>query len=92
MAKREEKATESRARGRFRICASGLIALKEMGDLVRVNEAVSCEEEMSAIGYLVAKHKPSPAIFSTISKATKKARTKPVPCGTSSGRASRASL
>ena len=34
-----------------------------MGDLVRVKEAVSCDEEMSAIGYLVAKQKPSPAIL-----------------------------
>ncbi len=37
--------------------------VEEMGDLVHVKDAVSCEEEMSAIGYLVAKQKPSPAIL-----------------------------
>ena len=37
--------------------------VEELGDLVHVKEAVSCEEEMSAIGYLVAKQKPSPAIL-----------------------------
>ena len=64
MAKREEKATESApVKDRFKICGNGSSAWKQLGDLVRVKEAVSCEEEMSAIGYLVAKQKPSPAIL-----------------------------
>ena len=35
----------------------------EIGELIRVKEPVSCDEEMSAIGYLVAKQTPSPAIL-----------------------------
>ena len=38
-------------------------ACEEMGDLIRVKQPVSCDEEMSAIGYLVAKQNPSPAIL-----------------------------
>ena len=34
-----------------------------IGDLVHVTQPVSIEEEMSAIGYLVAKQNPSPAIL-----------------------------
>jgi len=62
MAKREEKATES-TRGPIQDLREWLERVEETGDLVRVKEAVSCEEEMSAIGYLVAKQKPSPAIL-----------------------------
>jgi UbiD family decarboxylase len=40
-----------------------LARVERMGELVRVIEPVSCEEEMSAIGYLVAKQNPSPAIL-----------------------------
>jgi 4-hydroxy-3-polyprenylbenzoate decarboxylase len=35
----------------------------EIGELIRVKQPVSCEEEMSAITYLVAKQNPSPAIL-----------------------------
>ena len=35
----------------------------EMGELVRIKEPVDCTEEMGAIGYLVAKQTPSPAIL-----------------------------
>ena len=35
----------------------------EMGELVRVTKTVDWNEEMSAIGYLVAKQTPSPAIL-----------------------------
>ncbi|MGH7770401.1 MAG: UbiD family decarboxylase domain-containing protein, partial [Candidatus Binatia bacterium] len=35
----------------------------EMGELIRIKEALDCNEEMSAIGYLVAKQTPSPAIL-----------------------------
>lgn len=37
--------------------------VESMGDLIRVKQAVDCNEEMSAIGYLVAKQNPSPAIL-----------------------------
>lgn len=61
MAKREEKVTESK--GPIQDLREWLDRVEALGDLVRVKEAVSCEEEMSAIGYLVAKQKPSPAIL-----------------------------
>ena len=61
MAKREEKITESK--GPIQDLREWLDRVEQLGDLVRVKEAVSCEEEMSAIGYLVAKQKPSPAIL-----------------------------
>lgn len=35
----------------------------EIGELVRVKQPVSRDEEMSAIGYLVAKQNPSPAVL-----------------------------
>jgi UbiD family decarboxylase len=35
----------------------------EMGELIRIKEPIDCNEEMSAIGYLVAKQNPSPAIL-----------------------------
>ena len=62
MAKREEKVTESKQKTDPR-SARVVERVEALGDLVRVKEAVSCEEEMSAIGYLVAKQKPSPAIL-----------------------------
>ena len=64
MAKREEKVTEQRTEARaIQDLSDWLQRVEQMGDLIRVKEAVSCEEEMSAIGYLVAKQKPSPAIL-----------------------------
>src|SRR5512134_1526482 len=63
MAKREEKITESTGKGPIQDLREWLERVDELGDLVHVKEAVSCEEEMSAIGYLVAKQKPSPAIL-----------------------------
>jgi 3-polyprenyl-4-hydroxybenzoate decarboxylase len=36
---------------------------KAIGELVEVEQPVDVEEEMSAIGYLVAKQKPSPAVL-----------------------------
>ena len=63
MAKREEKATETTSKGPIQDLREWLQRVEELGDLVHVKEAVSCEEEMSAIGYLVAKQKPSPAIL-----------------------------
>ena len=64
MAKREEKVTDiTTQKGPIQDLREWLQRVEELGDLVRVKDAVSCEEEMSAIGYLVAKQKPSPAIL-----------------------------
>jgi UbiD family decarboxylase len=40
-----------------------LARVEEIGELVRVNKPVSRDEEMSAIGYLLAKQNPSPAVL-----------------------------
>ena len=63
MAKREEKVTESTTKKPIQDLREWLQRVEELGELVHVKEAVSCDEEMSAIGYLVAKQKPSPAIL-----------------------------
>jgi UbiD family decarboxylase len=63
MAKREEKASESVSNKPIQDLREWVERVEEMGDLVRVKDPVSCDEEMSAIGYLVAKQKPSPAII-----------------------------
>ena len=64
MAKREEKiTTQSGKNAAIQDLRDWLDRVDRMGDLVRVKEPVSCEEEMSAIGYLVAKQNPSPAIL-----------------------------
>src|SRR5882762_2242269 len=63
MAKREEKVNESTNSGPIQDLREWLRRVEALGDLVQVKEAVSCDEEMSAIGYLVAKQKPSPAIL-----------------------------
>src|SRR5690349_9075058 len=63
MAKREERVTASTSKGPIQDLPEWLRRVEQMGDLVHVKEPVSCEEEMSAIGYLVAKQKPSPAVL-----------------------------
>src|SRR5919106_3473481 len=64
MAKREENIMERGTKSpAIRDLREWLDRVEKMGDLVRVKEPVSCEEEMSAIGYLVAKQTPSPAIL-----------------------------
>jgi 4-hydroxy-3-polyprenylbenzoate decarboxylase len=64
MAKREESLMERGAKSpAIRDLRDWLDRVERMGDLVRIKEPVSCEEEMSAIGYLVAKQTPSPAIL-----------------------------
>ena len=63
MAKREEKLTENAAVRPIQDLRQWLERVEALGDLVRVKNPVSCEEEMSAISYLVAKQKPSPAIL-----------------------------
>ena len=40
-----------------------LSRVDKMGELVRVGQAVSRDEEMSAVSYLVAKQQPSPAVL-----------------------------
>src|SRR5437762_12547690 len=64
MAKREEKVVEEGAKPRaIQDLRDWLERGERMGELVRVKEPVSCDEEMSAISYLVAKQNPSPAIL-----------------------------
>ncbi len=63
MAKREAKTAESINTKPIQDLRDWLARVEELGDLVRVKEPVSCEEEMSAISYLVAKQKPSPAVI-----------------------------
>ena len=40
-----------------------LARVEQLGELVRVAQAVERDEEMSAVGYLVAKQQPSPAVL-----------------------------
>ena len=58
MAKREARVTESTGKRLIQDLREWLARVEEMGDLIRVKQPVSCDEEMSAIGYLVAKQKP----------------------------------
>lgn len=43
-----------------------------MGELIRIKEPLDCTEDMSAIGYLVAKQNPSPAILCEKTKGFEK--------------------
>jgi len=63
MAKREEKISESTKNKPIQDLREWLARVEAMGDLIHVKAPVSCEEEMSAIAYLIAKQKPSPAIL-----------------------------
>ncbi|HEY2922646.1 MAG TPA: UbiD family decarboxylase, partial [Candidatus Binatia bacterium] len=63
MAKREERVVETAGKKPIQDLREWLERIEALGDLLRVKEPVSCDEEMSAIGYLVAKQKPSPAIL-----------------------------
>ncbi len=68
MAKREERLPETKTvtgakKPPIKDLREWLERVEAMGDLIRVTEPVSCDEEMSAIGYLVAKQHPSPAIL-----------------------------
>ncbi len=40
-----------------------LARVEEIGELVRIDKPVERDEEMSAISYLLAKQKPSPAVI-----------------------------
>jgi UbiD family decarboxylase len=64
MAKREEKIMAQGSKGAaIQDLRDWLDRVEKMGELVRVKEPVSAEEEMSAVSYLVAKQNPSPAIL-----------------------------
>lgn len=63
MAKREERVVQTAPKKPIQDLREWLERVEALGDLVSVKDPVSCEEEMSAIGYLVAKQKPSPAII-----------------------------
>jgi len=68
MAKREERAVETKnvtgtKKAPIRDLRDWLERVEAMGDLIHIKEPVDCEEEMSAISYLVAKQHPSPAIL-----------------------------
>ncbi len=67
MARREERLMDNETRparkSPIQDLREWLERVEELGDLVRITQPVSCDEEMSAIGYLVAKQKPSPAVL-----------------------------
>lgn len=68
MAKRGRRASQTEPLNHLRTAPiqdlrDWLARVEEMGELIRVPQPVSCDEEMSAIAYLVAKQKPSPAIL-----------------------------
>lgn len=63
MAKPEAKVTETAGKKPIQDLREWLERVESMGDLLRVTQPVSCQEEMSAISYLVAKQSPSPAIL-----------------------------
>lgn len=58
-----EKTVAAEKTGPIQDLREWLERVEALGDLVRVSQSVSIEEEMSAIGYLVAKQSPSPAIL-----------------------------
>ena len=63
MAKPAKRETTETKKGPIQDLREWLERVEGLGDLVRVTEPVSCDEEMSAISYLVAKQNPSPAIL-----------------------------
>ena len=62
MAKRETRVAEAKGRP-IQDLREWLKRVEQSGELIRVTQPVSCEEEMSAVTYLVAKQQPSPAIL-----------------------------
>lgn len=75
MAKREKKpleAVKGRKRQPIQDLREWLARVEEIGELIRVRQPVNCEEEMSAITYLVAKQEPSPAILFDSAKGYEK--------------------
>ncbi len=66
MAKKEKppkKSSKAAARKPIQDLREWLARVDEIGELIRVKEAVDRDEEMSAISYLVAKQQPSPAVL-----------------------------
>lgn len=62
MAKRESRVAGAE-RQPIQDLREWLERVEQLGELLRVTQPVSCEEEMSAIAYLVAKQQPSPTIL-----------------------------
>jgi len=66
MAKNEKstpKSSKAASRKPIQDLRDWLVRVDEIGELIRVKEAVDRDEEMSAISYLVAKQQPSPAVL-----------------------------
>jgi 4-hydroxy-3-polyprenylbenzoate decarboxylase len=66
MAKNEKstpKSSKAASRKPIQDLRDWLARVDEIGELIRVKEAVDRDEEMSAISYLVAKQQPSPAVL-----------------------------
>jgi UbiD family decarboxylase len=68
MAKREKRAAQAESpsasnTGPIQDLRQWLARVEEIGELLNIKRSVSCDEEMSAISYLVAKQNPSPAIL-----------------------------
>ncbi len=68
MAKREKRSAQAESPSKLNVgpiqdLRQWLTRVEEIGELIRVKRSVSCDEEMSAISYLVAKQNPSPAIL-----------------------------
>src|SRR3974377_2020776 len=57
------QATLSQDRAPIQDLREWLSRVEEIGELVRVGQPVSRDEEMSAVSYLVAKQLPSPAVL-----------------------------
>ena len=55
--------TKTKASGAIQDLREWLNRVEDIGELVRVNKPVDRDEEMSAIGYLLAKQNPSPAVL-----------------------------
>ncbi len=57
------ESTDGAGRAPIQDLREWLARVEEMGELVRVKAPVNRDEEMSAVGYLVAKQQPSPAVL-----------------------------
>ncbi len=61
--KRPARPPKSRASSPIQDLREWLARVDELGELVRIEQPVDRDEEMSAISYLVAKQQPSPAVL-----------------------------
>jgi len=60
---KKAESTAKASTGPIRDLREWLERVEQLGELVRVSDAVDRDEEMSAIAYLVAKQQPSPAVL-----------------------------